>query len=672
MSTAENSQNNPKAEQASSEIAADSPDFSPYESQDGDSTDDSTNDRNCVIQRPSIRMMLEAAQTAKMETETSAMSFGLPTAPPPRKSAIFVAHGMGQQLKYETLDQIAQGLLELDARARGGKRKQPDTEIISVPCDGGVIRGIKLLLLDKGGDKKSKADDATREVHIFEGYWAPLTEGQISLRDVIGFLFTAGLNGLKNRGADFKRWLFGKNRSFSASLTVTLYLITTVAVIASLVVMNTAIVTVAAVSSPLTNTPKWLPALKPDLTTTFNIFVFFAVLLGLAVGLAAKAREKRWSASSLERMALVCWILFALTIGATILCGLAILLLFYGHVYRPMTETAGFWKISFGAETIDGLNCGISLFILAIILLAALAKVLGRKKKRSRYGFWKRLSRVSGWVWLAVIGVLGLVITVIGNLAFAVFSSSPIMHQWSWQSFCDLLSGISWPLLMLVSWQVRKLLVQYVGDVAVYITPHTLDRFNSLREKIRETVVGAAKAVYAARKPGSQEFEYDDVFIVGHSLGSVIVYDTLNRLINDDEFLENEKKLRVSKRTRLLLTFGSPLDKISFLFAMQKERTSEEREALAGAAQPLIQQAVFRQFDWINLYSPHDIISGDLNFYDLPRQSGGTISVKRVKNEIDRRATTLLAAHVEYWENPLLFKRLHEKLLGIEDEETED
>ena len=36
----------------------------------------------------------------------------------------------------------------------------------------------------------------TRAVHIYEAYWAPLTEGQVTLRDVILFLFHAGFDGL--------------------------------------------------------------------------------------------------------------------------------------------------------------------------------------------------------------------------------------------------------------------------------------------------------------------------------------------------------------------------------------------------------------------------------------------------------------------------------------------
>ena len=47
------------------------------------------------------------------------------------------------------------------------------------------------------------------------------------------------------------------------------------------------------------------------------------------------------------------------------------------------------------------------------------------------------------------------------------------------------------------------------------------------------------------------------MYWVGHSLGSVIAYDALNRLLRDDAAAS--VALEVKKRTKLLLTFGSPL-----------------------------------------------------------------------------------------------------------------
>ncbi len=90
-----------------------------------------------------------------------------------------------------------------------------------------------------------------------------------------------------------------------------------------------------------------------------------------------------------------------------------------------------------------------------------------------------------------------------------------------------------WALLVLASLAARRVFVQYVGDVAAYVSPHVLDRFAELRKKIKDFVCDIGKAIY--EQPGTEgEHLYDAVAIVGHSLGSVIAYDLLNRLIVED------------------------------------------------------------------------------------------------------------------------------------------
>jgi hypothetical protein len=217
-----------------------------------------------------------------------------------------------------------------------------------------------------------------------------------------------------------------------------------------------------------------------------------------------------------------------------------------------------------------------------------------------------------------------------------------------------------------ISMVVRQALIQFVGDVAAYVQPHRLDRFHALREKVKETVRGVVAAVYRARRPDGR-FEYDRVGLVGHSLGSVVLYDTLNRLINDDALAVgagrehvSPRDLDVCGRTTLFLTVGSPLDKIAFIFGSQR-RQSELRSALEATGQPLIERAACRQFDWVNVYSPWDFISGRLDYYDPPNRTGDDKESHRpVDNVIDPDASTLLLAHVEYWDN----RRLYDLLLA--------
>ena len=142
--------------------------------------------------------------------------------------------------------------------------------------------------------------------------------------------------------------------------------------------------------------------------------------------------------------------------------------------------------------------------------------------------------------------------------------------------------------------------------------------------------------------------------VVAHSLGSVIAYDALNRAIIEDQL--SAQQSHVVARTTALITFGSPLDKIAFLFAVQSSKTSKVREGLVAAAMPLIQDYAFRPPHWINIYARPDIISGKLDLYDDVGNNGGA---KRIVDVPDPDASIPLIAHTEYWRNTTLFAQLY-------------
>ena len=74
--------------------------------------------------------------------------------------------------------------------------------------------------------------------------------------------------------------------------------------------------------------------------------------------------------------------------------------------------------------------------------------------------------------------------------------------------------------------------------------------------------------------------------------------------------------------------------------------------------QPLISDDS-RRATWVNVYSPWDIISDSLDYYDLPDKT----NARPVVNEVDRDATTLLAAHVEYWGSSRIFEIIAQHLV---------
>jgi hypothetical protein len=254
-------------------------------------------------------------------------------------------------------------------------------------------------------------------------------------------------------------------------------------------------------------------------------------------------------------------------------------------------------------------------------------------------------------------------------LAWALFFAvwlAPAGLAWSaWTGALapSLLAGaaVLWLVPAYYSFRARELYFQYAGDVAAYVASHKVNRFYEVRAAIKKVGLDLARAVYGARAADGGE-EYREVYVVGHSLGSVVAYDTLNAMLNEDQL--GGGGLRVRDRTPLLLTFGSPLDKTAFIFRTQL-KDAPVREALAAAMQPMIQSYDQRPNHWVNIHSPFDPVSGPLSFYDTPDHADASLPSRRVMNLRDPAANKPLAAHVQYWNNPLLGTTLHRVISGL-------
>lgn len=457
-----------------------------------------------------------------------------------RKVAVFVAHGMGQQVPFETMDSVAAGLMRI-ARKDG----KPAAAIRAETCmvGGQKLQRLELDMQDPHGQPL--------EVHVYEGYWAPITEGQVKIMDVMSFLLRGGFNGMRNAWKDFHRWMFGAPVNFGSRPSTGIHLS-----IASLAVLSL-------------------------IAANFLVTVMFADrLAGRLKDAAGGAVFDDGTFTALTTL-VAGWVIYSIVIGA---------LLYIAHRVRGRG-----WTLP-----------------LAVLLWAWVAYTI------AGLGIVPPLA-LAGWIDVSSFG-----------MRFFNTYSVPV-----------------WIGLVALSAVLRSVMIQFPGDVAAYISSHTLDRFQEIRTKIKEAVGKVAKAVYADRS-------YEGVVWVGHSLGSVVVYDALNALIMDDELTSQQPD--AVKRTKLLVTFGSPLDKIAFIFAAQWVSVTESREALAASFQPLIlDYERFRSIPWVNIWSPADIISGDLDFYDDLAKADG----REVKNLVDTRATTPLLAHVEYWQNRLLYEQIY-------------
>jgi hypothetical protein len=470
---------------------------------------------------------------------------------------------MGQQVRYETLEQAA-GLLHRAVQSR----------------DPIVLRRVML-----GEQEVTRAEvryldlsKQSRTAHVYETYWAPLTEGKVGLKDVFLFLQQAAVAGFRRTFREFDRWMFGQWHRFRINLTSSFGFLAALLVIVSLGLTNAvvgAVVTSGALLATVTGWPT--PALLSDLTVDLTLFLGAALLALIAVWLSAW-----WGARRLPLQGAITWVAWRfvwLSLLTTMALGFAVAWQLWLH---HEGDVLFFWS------------------------------------PRVRHG-----------------------------LLFA-----DLYARWKTDEFLHL--GVVWGLALIVSYFVRKFLIQYVGDVAAYVSAHTVSRFDELREEIRARAFTLARAVYHARGSRPDTLAYERVIVLGHSLGSVIAYDTLNALMRQETLAA--KRCWVEARTKLFLTFGSPLDKIAFVFRSQAKGRLDVREAAAATMQPLIEDYAFRPQRWVNLFTPNDWIGGSLEYFDNPQDA--LYSAQGVKNELDTEATTPLAAHSELWSGTLLAKHL--------------
>ena len=118
-------------------------------------------------------------------------------------------------------------------------------------------------------------------------------------------------------------------------------------------------------------------------------------------------------------------------------------------------------------------------------------------------------------------------------------------------------------------------LVDFLGDVVLYCSMDQKSKYYEVRQTILKGSVEKTKYLI-------ESAAYDDVYLVGHSLGTVIAYDTLDR-INREMNVDPSRQI-FAQKIKGLMTFGSSLDKIAF-FLMRKlirlKRISVTRSSLS-------------------------------------------------------------------------------------------
>jgi len=518
----------------------------------------------------------------------------------PGMIAVLICHGMGQQVQFETLDSVAREVRDAAESCGTLVASKPVRDaaeswgalVTSKPDIGVSLHPDADRFVGRAELKLKRPDGSLVEVHFYEAYWAPITEGRVTLRETLSFFVDAARRGLRFAYQEgvFDRWMFGGREEFEIPARRVLQL----------------------------GLGMWILLL---ITAAFAAIALIPLLGFVALFRGGQADPQLAITAALAFSILAC------------LAALALLTAIVGWILRP------------GADKKRP----------KAVIDAPLGILAPRKRRRV--------------VMVLVVETIMLLTTVFGIwIGIKIYQqwllpvvNNPASHPVALISATILFVAA----LLLLRQFVQGFLIEFAGDVAAYVSPYKVSKFEEIRHEIQERGRRIARFIYSARGTDSIDPLYDAVFVVGHSLGSVIAYDTLNDAINRDTLGNgwgSAVTYGVVDRTKLLLTFGSPLDKTAFVFRTQKpNREFDVREALAASVQPLILTYANRGGHWLNLWSRSDWISGPLGYYDAPQPPPGK-GVCNIENPGSRFPGT---AHTDYWTGQLFRGVLHTALTGV-------
>jgi len=239
------------------------------------------------------------------------------------------------------------------------------------------------------------------------------------------------------------------------------------------------------------------------------------------------------------------------------------------------------------------------------------------------------------------------------------------LYRWRWVLFLFRLFSLlpPRPIRRWFADSVSHLVISHISDIAIYTSTDQKTASYAIRQNVLQ---GATEAIIHLLS----KHKYDKVVICGHSLGSVIAYDAINKLniktnMNPDENFGLD-------RLAGFVSFGSPLDKIAYFFREHVEKEQYIRRQIIDqlfsfrAHQlrmdnpfPLVPplQPMLDHIQWVNYYSKRDPISDHLVFSKLADEDNVLLDMHARWGK----------AHNAYWRSQPFYKDIVRRFLGRPD-----
>lgn len=213
-----------------------------------------------------------------------------------------------------------------------------------------------------------------------------------------------------------------------------------------------------------------------------------------------------------------------------------------------------------------------------------------------------------------------------------------------------------------------------IGDIVVYNVTDPKSKFYCVKRNILDGAVHALKFLLEMDDNAGSP-AYPKVVVAGHSLGTQVAYDAINKidlLVNKGELknyttdgLNKSTGKNIADQLNGFVTFGSPLDKIAFFLRDKVKDDNYLRQQLMDNYHGFKQrnwslnsghengftklpQPIHRLFDniqWRNYFDNKDYVSGSLDYY---------LNIQNV--DCTFNAGPLGFTHSNYWEHDLFYK----------------
>ncbi|MGA7633906.1 MAG: hypothetical protein WCB11_24340 [Terriglobales bacterium] len=591
----------------------------------------------------------------------------------PTRAAVLVLHGIGAQKPYETLDQFARGLLGFFRPPQPAKHLPIQAhELSDQPTQEIRLRQHKANLNTSENDW-TQAFVRVRTpgrpgdlIDVYEYYWAPVITDRVSALQSLMFLIAAGLSPFQylrdnltvinqahasaSRGNKLSWLFFALCREIYRMLFVFIPLIALALALYWLLASSVA-------DHLVPGKPGLFSYLlrKPPLDIPQAVHLASAAVRFVLLGMCSIFLFQEFFAGAQGNPSEKSPPMYTGFIGTLFAALLVVPHLLQGHLHL-VAVTKDLLHLPFWTQAAYGTG-----FLLFLVGASFCSKVFRSAWKRAG----KALSRHRA---LTIVAVLAVAILV---TLFSVTGVKPSLAQ-----AIDLLTlprFLNWPHLILYAFLAifayigQKILTSAIGCLAVYLGADDLSKNFAARSQILHECTTMLINLLAGRDETgtpNKEWIYDQVLVAGHSLGSVIAYDSLSQLIV--RVLAKDPSLSgvPLEKVKGLLTFGCPLNKVVYFF---RARTNLRTKVLSqilytlhsfrlrtplppqvnpaiAVPHPFPEKIPFApDFLWYNAYSPFDIISGRMQFYsadlDVPVERG----------------VTPWTAHLSYWENDDLY-----------------